>query len=47
MRDAPRGLRKRVQHDGIRLDDESPLEVIAQRITDNVRTLEGALIVPA
>ena len=37
-------LRKRVQHDGIELGDESALEVIARRITVNTRTLEGALI---
>jgi chromosomal replication initiator protein len=37
-------LRKRAQHDGIQLDDESALEVIASRITANLRALEGALI---
>jgi len=37
-------LRKRVQHDGIRLADPAALEVIAARITSNVRALEGALI---
>ncbi len=37
-------LRKRAQHDRVRLDDEGALEVIAARITDNVRALEGALV---
>jgi chromosomal replication initiator protein len=37
-------LRKRVQHDGITLADDGALEVIARRIPDNTRTLEGALI---
>jgi chromosomal replication initiator protein len=37
-------LRKRAQLDGIALPDESVLELIAQRVTDNVRALEGALI---
>lgn len=37
-------LRKRVQHDGLAIDDDGPLEVIAARITGNVRALEGALI---
>jgi chromosomal replication initiator protein len=37
-------LRKRAQHDDIELVDPSALEVIAERITLNVRTLEGALI---
>jgi chromosomal replication initiator protein len=37
-------LRKRAQHDGIDLNDPQALEVIAQRITINVRALEGALI---
>jgi chromosomal replication initiator protein len=37
-------LRKRAHHDGIELADEQALEVIAQRVTLNVRTLEGALI---
>jgi chromosomal replication initiator protein len=37
-------LRKRVQHDGITLADPAALEVIAARITSNVRALEGALI---
>ncbi|HEV2769548.1 MAG TPA: chromosomal replication initiator protein DnaA [Solirubrobacteraceae bacterium] len=37
-------LRKRADHDGVRLDDDGVLDVIAGRITDNVRALEGALI---
>ncbi|MCW3018101.1 MAG: chromosomal replication initiator protein DnaA [Solirubrobacterales bacterium] len=37
-------LRKRAQHDNIRLADTHALEVIAERITTNVRALEGALI---
>jgi chromosomal replication initiator protein len=37
-------LRKRAQHDGIALADERPLELIAERISTNVRALEGALI---
>jgi chromosomal replication initiator protein len=37
-------LRKRVQHDGIELDDARALDVIAERIASNVRALEGALI---
>ena len=37
-------LRKRVQHDGIVLEDESALHAIAHRITANARALEGALI---
>jgi chromosomal replication initiator protein len=37
-------LRKRAQLDGIELADESVLELIAERATDNVRALEGALI---
>lgn len=37
-------LRKRVQHDGIELADPRALTVIADRITDNIRALEGALI---
>jgi chromosomal replication initiator protein len=37
-------LRKRVQHDGIAMADERPLEMIAERIDSNVRALEGALI---
>jgi len=37
-------LRKRVQHDHIELTDDSALELIAERVTTNVRALEGALI---
>ncbi len=37
-------LRKRAHHDGIDLDDHEILELIAARVTDNVRALEGALI---
>jgi chromosomal replication initiator protein len=37
-------LRKRAQHDGIELADEHALDVIAERVTSNVRALEGALI---
>lgn len=37
-------LRKRAHHDGLVLPDEGALEAIAERITTNVRALEGALI---
>jgi chromosomal replication initiator protein len=37
-------LRKRAQHDGIDLADDAALVAIAERITDNIRVLEGALI---
>jgi len=37
-------LRKRAALDHILIEDSRVLEVIAERITDNVRTLEGALI---
>jgi chromosomal replication initiator protein len=37
-------LRKRAHHDGVELADEMALDVIAERVTLNVRTLEGALI---
>ncbi len=37
-------LRKRVQQDDIRTIDPRALELIADRVTDNVRALEGALI---
>jgi chromosomal replication initiator protein len=37
-------LRKRAHHDRIELADERPLEVIAEHVEGNVRTLEGALI---
>jgi chromosomal replication initiator protein len=37
-------LRKRVAHDGVVLDDPAVLDLIAQRVTTNIRALEGALI---
>jgi chromosomal replication initiator protein len=37
-------LRKRVQHDGIRLSDPSAIAPIAERVVTNVRALQGALI---
>jgi chromosomal replication initiator protein len=37
-------LRKRVQQDGIAGIDPAALELIADRVVDNVRTLEGALV---
>jgi chromosomal replication initiator protein len=37
-------LRKRAALDHIHIDDQTVLELIADRITDNVRALEGALI---
>ena len=37
-------LRKRAALDRVRVEDSTVLEVIADRVTDNVRTLEGALI---
>jgi chromosomal replication initiator protein len=37
-------LRKRAQHDDLDLLDESPLQLIAERVRDNVRAIEGALI---
>jgi chromosomal replication initiator protein len=37
-------LRKRVQHDEISLAESAALDVIADRVTENVRALEGALI---
>jgi chromosomal replication initiator protein len=37
-------LRKRAQHDNLDLADESPLQLIAERVRDNVRAIEGALI---
>jgi chromosomal replication initiator protein len=37
-------LRKRAQHDGVQLADELALQMIAERIENNVRALEGALI---
>jgi chromosomal replication initiator protein len=37
-------LRKRANHDGVQVADEHALLVIAERIHNNVRALEGALI---
>jgi chromosomal replication initiator protein len=37
-------LRKRAQHDGLRAVDDDAIVAIAERIRDNVRSLEGALI---
>jgi chromosomal replication initiator protein len=37
-------LRKRAELDHIHVDDQAALELIAERIPDNVRLLEGALI---
>jgi chromosomal replication initiator protein len=37
-------LRKRAHHDRIELQDEGALQAIAERVTCNVRALEGALI---
>jgi chromosomal replication initiator protein len=37
-------LRKRAQHDGIALADDAVLPLLAERVPDNVRALEGALI---
>ena len=37
-------LRKRAAVDNIRIDDDDVFEAVAERITDNVRSLEGALI---
>jgi chromosomal replication initiator protein len=37
-------LRKRAQLDQIRIDDDAVLELIAERVSSNVRALEGALI---
>ena len=37
-------LRKRALQDRIELADEAALDVIADRVVDNIRTLEGALI---
>jgi chromosomal replication initiator protein len=37
-------LRKRVQQDGVRGLEPGALQLIADRVTDNVRALEGALI---
>lgn len=37
-------LRKRVQHDGVQLASPDAIEPIADRITTNIRALQGALI---
>ncbi len=37
-------LRKRAQHDDLDLPDETPLRLIADRVRQNVRAIEGALI---
>jgi len=37
-------LRKRVQHDGVQLGDPDAIVPIAERVTANVRALQGALI---
>jgi chromosomal replication initiator protein len=37
-------LRKRVQQDDVGAIDAAALDLIADRVTDNVRTLEGALV---
>ncbi len=37
-------LRKRAQHDDLDLADEAPLRLIAERVRENVRAIEGALI---
>jgi chromosomal replication initiator protein len=37
-------LRKRAQHDGVRLADDGVLELLAERAPHNIRALEGALI---
>ncbi|HET6448830.1 MAG TPA: chromosomal replication initiator protein DnaA [Conexibacter sp.] len=37
-------LRKRIHHDGLRLDDPDAIVPIAERVTANVRALQGALI---
>jgi chromosomal replication initiator protein len=37
-------LRKRVHHDGLHLDDPDAIVPIAERVTTNVRALQGALI---
>lgn len=37
-------LRKRAQLDQVRIDDDDVYEIIARRVSDNVRSLEGALI---
>jgi chromosomal replication initiator protein len=37
-------LRKRVQHDGIQIPDPGVLPLVADRVTESIRALEGALI---
>jgi chromosomal replication initiator protein len=37
-------LRKRAQHDGVDVDDDGVLALLADRVPHNVRALEGALI---
>jgi chromosomal replication initiator protein len=37
-------LRKRVAHDGVTLEDPTVLDLVAERVTTNIRALEGALI---
>lgn len=37
-------LRKRLQHDAVELHDEAVLDFIAERVTQSIRALEGALI---
>jgi chromosomal replication initiator protein len=37
-------LRKRAQHDDLDLADEAPLRLIAERVRDNIRAIESALI---
>ncbi|WP_354699746.1 Chromosomal replication initiator protein DnaA [Paraconexibacter sp. AEG42_29] len=37
-------LRKRVHHDGIRIDDPGVLPLVADTVTESIRALEGALI---
>ncbi len=37
-------LRKRVQHDGLQITDPGVLPLVADRVTDSIRALEGALI---
>jgi chromosomal replication initiator protein len=37
-------LRKRVELDGVELAEPGVLDLIAERVTENIRTLEGALI---
>jgi chromosomal replication initiator protein len=37
-------LRKRAQHDGVNLDDDGVLDLLAERAPHNLRALEGALI---